>query len=627
MRRLFALAVAAACSLATAQAPVVATILANGATQNRYDLVILGDGYTIAEQPRFDQDCQTLLMALLQKPPVQTYAAWLNVHTVFRPSLSSGANHPDLVPPVVNNPVYGSTYNYGGVPTRVFITNLPLALADAALAPANEGRFVVLVNDNRYGGCASGQFSASYNGSALAETAIHEMGHLLGLLADEYETPNGHYTGPDPVEANATTDNTGLKWSHWWGHNGVGAVQGCRYYLTGLWRPANQCLMRSLNQPFCPVCAEQLVLSFGSVVNAVDLPYPANANVSLGIAVQQLFSFTNLVPAGNNPVITWTLDGLPLAGITGTSHTLSTSSLLLGPHTLRATVQDPTPWVRRDPLNVMRDSFTWNVAVVDPNAPDLTVQAFTPAVLTAAGGQTVTITTDVYNNGPGAAPSVQVDHFLSVDTILDGNDLWLGGYTLLALAPTASDVTVRQVPLPHVMTAGTWHLLAVVDRTDQVREMNEGNNLGSLTVSGQPHPCSPALEYRDPMVWPRNEGIASIAFGETLQPTVVAPCAAPGSLYLVVWGGSGTVPGTTIAPGVTVPLNQDLYTVLGLAAANGLIFQQFFGQLDAQGFGRATIVWPPALRMRPIPTWLAAVLIDGTPAFSAATNAIRFDMR
>ena len=53
----------------------------------------------------------------------------------------------------------------GGVGRCVYIQNESLALQDAALAPANEGRVLVLVNDSRYGGCAS-TFAVSYNGSA-----------------------------------------------------------------------------------------------------------------------------------------------------------------------------------------------------------------------------------------------------------------------------------------------------------------------------------------------------------------------------------------------------------------------------------------------------------------------------
>jgi len=131
-----------------AQAPTVRTLLSSGTTSSRYDMVILGDGYTAAEQARFDQDCTSFMTSLLQRQPYSTFASYINVHTVFRASTMSGANHPDTNPPLVRNPVYGSAYNTSGVARCLYISNTTLALSDAALAPANEGRVIVMVNDS-----------------------------------------------------------------------------------------------------------------------------------------------------------------------------------------------------------------------------------------------------------------------------------------------------------------------------------------------------------------------------------------------------------------------------------------------------------------------------------------------
>ena len=163
------LAIATAASALTAatalaQAPTVTTVLNNGSTQSRYDMVILGDGYQAFEQNKFDTDVQTFLTALFQRQPYQTFASYYNVHTVFRASVDSGADRPDETPPVYKNTVYNSTYHYGGVDRCLYVQNTTQALADAALAPASEGRVLVMVNDTRYGGCAS-TFAVSYTGS------------------------------------------------------------------------------------------------------------------------------------------------------------------------------------------------------------------------------------------------------------------------------------------------------------------------------------------------------------------------------------------------------------------------------------------------------------------------------
>ena len=198
------LVIASAILLTTAlPGQVVKTILNSGPTNNRYDLVILGDGYTEDQEARFDSDALTASAGLFQKEPYKTFTRYFNVHTVFRASLESGADHPDENPPVFKNTVYGATYNTGGTPRCLYIQNTSLALQDASLAPAVEGRVIVLVNDDRYGGCA-GTFSVSYNGASMAEVQVHELSHSFGGLADEYVIYDSTYFGPEPSQKNVT---------------------------------------------------------------------------------------------------------------------------------------------------------------------------------------------------------------------------------------------------------------------------------------------------------------------------------------------------------------------------------------------------------------------------------------
>lgn len=614
-------------ALAAAQTPTVRTILSSGPTSNRYDMVILGDGYTAAEQQHFDNDCTAFLTALFQKQPYTTFASYINVHSVFRPSTMSGANHPDLTPPVYNNPVYGSSYNTGGTARCLYVANTGLALADAALAPANEGRVIVLVNDSRYGGCAA-TFSVSYNGASMTEVQIHEIGHSLGSLADEYDYPNNTYTGSEPSQANITTSPVGQKWSHWWGYNGVSAFQGAGYYLYGLFRPVSNCLMRSLGVPLCPVCREQISRTVNAVVSTIEQPQPAGTQLTLLIGAQQAFSFVNLVPAGNNPVITWHLDGQVLSGQNGTSYTLDTAPLALGPHTLTVTVQDQTPLVRQDPNNALRDTRTWNISVADPLACDLQVTRFSGRSIYGTVGGDVDLDTTVYNDGPAAAATFRVEHFLSTDQTFQTTDIYLGGYTVNGLGAGLVDVNTRRVHVPARLEQRLYFLIAKVDRLDLVHEVNEANNQRLYVLFVQGQPCAPALEFRDDLLYPGDQATLSIQSGGTLLPTVVARCEAPGTAYVIVWGGSGTQPGTPLAPGVTVPINLDFFSDLGLHWVNGAVFQQFFGVLDSGGVGRATIQWPAGLALQgPLPTHFAAVLLDPSLQWSGVTSPVSFTLQ
>jgi hypothetical protein len=611
---------------ATAQAPIVSTVLSNGTTQSRYDMVILGDGYRASEQARFDSDVQTFLTALFQRQPYQTFAAYYNVHTVFRASVDSGADRPDETPPVFKNTVYDASYNIGGTDRCLYIQNTSLALADAALAPANEGRVLVFVNDTRYGGCAS-TFAVSYNGGSMTEVQIHELGHSLGGLADEYDYAGQTYSGGEPGEENATTSSTGQKWSHWHGFDGVSAFQGAKYHQYGLWRPRNNCLMRNLGQPLCAVCKEQISKLTNSIVDAIPQQIPTATDLTLNTGVQQPFSIAHIVPAGNAPLVAWRVDGAVVPGATGLGFTLDTTNLSLGAHTVQASVQDRTALVRLDPQQVMRETQTWNLTIADPLAAQLRIPSFALTTVWVQPGTIVLGNTTVANDGPNTATGVTVEWFLGTATAWSANDTYLGSHTVPTLAPGQQVLVSRNMQLPWRLADGVHYVHAVVDRTDTVRETNEGDNRRVTAVVSQPGPCVTKFEYDDPLVYPHDSASLGLTAGGTLHPTVVARCAQPGTLYLIVWGCSGTTPGTSIAPGVTVPINQDFCTGLGLGLLNTPMFAQFFGVLDAQGLGRATFALPPATGLPPSPGHFAALLIDPAGAFGAVTDPIVIDLQ
>lgn len=619
-------ALAATCSVAFAQAPVVTTVLNNGTTTSRYDMVILGDGYQAAEQARFNTDVNTFLAGLFAKTPYSTFPSYFNVHTVFRASVDSGANQPDVTPPIVKNNAYGASYNIGGTARCLYIQNTSLALADAALAPANESRILVMVNDSRYGGCAS-TFAVSYNGASMVEVQTHELGHSVAGLADEYDYPNGLYSGAEPNEVNATISSVGQKWSHWWGTDGVSAFQGAKYHTTGIWRPRADCLMRSLGQPNCAICREQIVRTVNGIVTSILNPSPAAQAVTLARPAIQAFSFTNLVPAANNALITWKIDGVVQQGQTTTGMFLNTAGMTLGAHTVTVELQDRTVLVRNDPANVLRETFTWNVTVTDPNAASLRITAngAVPQVLQVGAETDVTVT--VANDGPSVANNVLVEQFLSVDTTLTTSDFYLGSGTIPQIAVGATQTLTRRVKLPWAAAPRVYQLFTQVNRLGTIVEPSMVDNVQARSLLVQTGGCAPKLEYRDDLRYPKDAAAVSLQTGGVVQPTVVAPCAAPGTLYLLAWTCSGTQPGLPLSPTLTLPLNFDACTNTGLELLNGNVFQLAFGALATNGLGNATIAFPGGLSLLPTPTHLAAVLLDPSLQFVGVTNAIAFNLQ
>ena len=69
-------------------------ILDNGAPEIKYDLVILGDGYTKSEMDKFVKDVKRLTGALLATEPFKSHMKDINIRAVETPSEISGVNKP-----------------------------------------------------------------------------------------------------------------------------------------------------------------------------------------------------------------------------------------------------------------------------------------------------------------------------------------------------------------------------------------------------------------------------------------------------------------------------------------------------------------------------------------------------
>jgi hypothetical protein len=83
-----------------------------------------------------------------------------------------------------------------------------------------------------------------------------------------------------------------------------------------------------------------------------------------------------------------------------------------------------------------------------------------------------------------------------------------------------------------------------------------------------------------------------------------------GFIYVVAFTTSGTTPGIPISPFVTVPLNYDAVLQASLDMANGPIFTNNFGFLDANGQAFATLNIPPVMGAAGATVHGAAVVID-----------------
>lgn len=329
--------------------PVLATgtgaarLHGDGAASERLDLVILPDGYTADELPRFATDADAVVAHLLTLEPWNTYRDLLGVWRVDLESAESGVDHPEWPEPFLRDTALGCTYACEGVQRLVCCDDvLVLAAADAAV-PFGDG-ILVLVNDADYGGAGGFTYAAAFTGDEEAvRVAAHEIGHTLVGLWDEYDYGiSGVGDGPNCAEADA------LPWEEWVGIEGVDAFPTCSY--DHLVRPTDDdCIMRTLRDDYCPVCRQEAIFALydkvPALVVASDPEVGATAPVGRPIVLDTV---------GDDERLTfrWLSDDVEVG--TGRSFTPTCD---LPSDVLGVEVRDPTPWVRDDPY-----ALTWEVA-------------------------------------------------------------------------------------------------------------------------------------------------------------------------------------------------------------------------------------------------------------------------
>ncbi len=303
----------------------VDVILENGAAENKVDIVILGDGYSKDEMEKFRKDATRLSGYLMNAEPFKTRVNDFNIRAIETPAETSGVNKPHhgvfkRTPLTVHYSSFDSeryALSYDNRTIRDVASAVPYDL------------MVIMVNERTYGG--GGIYNLYTTVSADNKFAeyimIHEMGHHMAGLADEYYTSSVSYEIPEvkvePWETNITAlfDKDNLKWKDLietgtplptpWNKeefdkagyaiqkerdslraamvpenvmedlftrqmnqeneyfakekykDKVGAFEGAGYLAKGLYRPQVDCIMYTRHLVFCRVCSR-------SIENVID---------------------------------------------------------------------------------------------------------------------------------------------------------------------------------------------------------------------------------------------------------------------------------------------------------------------------------------------------------------------
>lgn len=247
-------------------------VIYNGDPAVKIDIVMLPEGYTEDEMNKFKEDCRRFADYLFDVSPYSENKDKFNIWGVEAPSPEEGTDIP--ADGVWKKTLLNTTF-YTFDLERYLMTPDYKSVRDLA-ANAPYDQIYILVNSNKYGGGAIyNYYSVCVSDNIFSDYVFsHEFGHGFSFLADEYYTSDVAYNDfypldVEPLEPNITTlVDFDKKWKDMVDKNTpiptpatseykhkVGAFEGGGYAAKGIYRPMQDCSMKSATvNNFCPVC-------------------------------------------------------------------------------------------------------------------------------------------------------------------------------------------------------------------------------------------------------------------------------------------------------------------------------------------------------------------------------------
>lgn len=249
-----------------------------GNPAQRVDLALIPEGYSANEKEKFLEACRNFVKEFFSYSPYKENRHRFNIRAVWAPSLESGVSLPGEH--VWRNTATKAQFYTFGSERYQMIEDFQGLRDIAAHVPYDH--IYVLSNTQKYGGGGIYNFygiSAAHHPTSTGKIYVHEFGHVLLGLGDEY-TGDAAYSDmyslkTEPWEANLTTltDFGRKEWKKMIDKstpvptpcteeykNKIGVFEGGGYVNKGVYRPCQTCLMREFRtDDFCPVCKRAIL--------------------------------------------------------------------------------------------------------------------------------------------------------------------------------------------------------------------------------------------------------------------------------------------------------------------------------------------------------------------------------
>lgn len=365
----------------------------SGRSDNRIDVVVMGDGYTLDKLNEFADVGKSVPKNMANDFVLDEYLGYHNFWLAFVRSKEDGIDG------------FGRTYDTA--------LNGGMLQGSHEQATVDRGQVQVMLNSiGETDGLAivfvrSGQLGTGGGGVAVIggredNTVIHEWGHAFGDLGDEYIDQTHRGTAGNRANVSSTGDPKQVPWKHWLEAKapGIGVYEGAAGMQRGAWKPTTGGCVMEHGRFFCPVCREAMVLAIYRRVDPIDGCKPDAGTRMLAGAAPPVISLDLLrpkthglelkvwvLPAGQEPKAAAetmpdrsrrgplpAIDATPVRTIPNAQKTqriaLPFRDLAPGNYVVIARVtddakvpRDSLPWVLRDAAGVLQSERRWLLTV------------------------------------------------------------------------------------------------------------------------------------------------------------------------------------------------------------------------------------------------------------------------
>lgn len=338
---------------------------------NRLNLVIVGDGFTAAEQQKLRDAAVKFSQVFFTSKEIGTHRDGWSLHVLDAVSAQSGADDPSTNTLV--DTLFDGNFGCAGV-DRLYCVNSTKVFSYVFQHYPQFDFVLVAGNSTKYGG-AGGSISTFTLHPSATDVAIHELGHSFARLADEYVDEASapmylpYYCETCYANITQLTDLNLVKWRHWFsdpakvptqpGQAGVGLFEGGYYHSKGFYRPKHNSFMLELGQPIGEINGEAWVNQLYQTIGMYHSQQPQQPQVVQQRGQSQQFSLVLSVGSAQQQV-QWYLNGQLLPQFDGKT-SISCCQEQQQNYQLKAVITDISGLIKAPAL--VSKEVQWNVQI------------------------------------------------------------------------------------------------------------------------------------------------------------------------------------------------------------------------------------------------------------------------